>query len=67
MFAEKIKKLRKTLGWSQLKLATVLKTSQAGVSHWEKGFHVAHPDKLELLKRLCKKYKMRISFTEYMS
>lgn len=61
-FAEKIKKLRKILGVTQVKLASLIKSSQGSIACWETGAAECRPDKLDVLEKLCVKRGIRINW-----
>lgn len=61
-FAEKIKKLRKTLGLTQVKLAALLKCTQSAIACWETGITGCQPKTLERIEKLCSKKGIRINW-----
>lgn len=52
MFKERLKIERKTLGWTQQKLADKINTSRSNVANWENGNNEASPDLLGKLADL---------------
>lgn len=61
-FAEKIKKLRKTLNVTQAKFASMIKSSQGTIACWEKGVAICRSEKLDILEKLCSKKGIRINW-----
>ncbi len=61
-FSEKIKKLRKTLGITQTKLASLIKSSQGCIASWETGASKCRSHILDLLEKLCAKKGIRINW-----
>lgn len=54
MFGERLKKLRKEKGLSQEELSTLLETSNANVSNWER--NISKPD-IDMLSKIANVFK----------
>ena len=63
-YADKIRKLRKELGLTQLKLGKLVGVSQVSVSFWESEFQCPNAARLEKLNKLAKKHGIKINFGE---
>lgn len=65
-FAERLREARLLKGVSQLELANFLHTTQANISHWEKG--IREPD-IENIIKLCQYFDVSADYllglTEY--
>ena len=61
-FAEKIKKLRTSLGLTQVKLAKLIQSSQGCIATWETGKAICQPSTLDLLEKLCTKKGIKINW-----
>lgn len=61
-FAEKIFKLRTTLGVTQSKLAKLIKSSQGAIASWETGSSVCRPAMLDVLEKFCSKKGIKINW-----
>lgn len=61
-FSDKVKKLRKTLGVTQMRLAAMLKTSQSAIACWETGASGCRPSALDVLEKFCNKKGIKINW-----